>query len=131
MHDVEREQDDAWRLELENTLRAATGKPVAKTLDELEELQETEADALEADATVAVDDATSEQNAGTSDGITPPVEETAELDAIEEIGEDPMLRETGRIINDLIDLLDEESPRLTPAQPMTAKAEPKRPIPAG
>jgi carboxyl-terminal processing protease len=128
---LEREQDDAWRLELENTLRAATGKPVAKTLDELEELQETEADALEADATVAVDDATSEQNAGISDSITPPVEETAELDAIEEIGEDPMLRETGRIVNDLIDLLDEESPRLTPAQPMTAKAEPKRPIPAG
>jgi hypothetical protein len=59
------------------------------------------------------------------------VEETAELDAIEEIGEDPMLRETGRIVNDLIDLLDEENPRLTPRQPMTAKADPKRPVPAG
>ena len=86
---------------------------------------------MEADVTVAAEDATGEQNAGTSDSIPPPVEETAELEALEEIGEDPMLRETGRIVNDLIDLLDEENPLLSPTQPMTAKAEPKRPIPAG
>ena len=73
----EKQQDDAWRLELENTLRAATGKPVAKTLDELEELQEAEEDALDADATVAVEDATSEQNTGTTDSITAPLDGTA------------------------------------------------------
>jgi carboxyl-terminal processing protease len=127
----EKQQDDAWRLELENTLRAATGKPVAKTLDELEELQEAEEDALDADATVAVEDATSEQNTGTTDRITAPVEGTAATKAIEEIGEDPMLRETGRIVKDLIDLLDGNGPLLRPTQPMTAKAEPKEHIPPG
>lgn len=127
----EKQQDDAWRLELENTLRAATGKPVAKTLDELEELQEAEEDALDADATVAAEDATSEQNTGTTDSITAPLEGTAAAKAIEEIGEDPMLRETGRIVKDLIDLLDGNGPLLRPTQPMTAKAEPKREIPAG
>jgi carboxyl-terminal processing protease len=127
----EKQQDDAWRLELENTLRAATGKPVAKTLDELEERQKAEEDALDADATVAVEDATSEQNTGTTDRITAPLEGTAATKAIEEIGEDPMLRETGRIVKDLIDLLDGNGPLLRPTQPMTAKAEPKREIPAG
>ena len=127
----EKQQDDAWRLELENTLRAATGKPVAKTLDELEELQEAEQDALDADATVAVEDATSEQNTGTTDSITAPLDGTAATKAIGEIGEDPMLRETGRIVKDLIDLLDGNGPLLRPTQPMTAKAEPKREIPAG
>lgn len=127
----EKQQDDAWRLELENTLRAATGKPVAKTLDELEELQEAEEDALDADATVAVEDATSEQNTGTTDSITAPLDGTAATKAIGEIGEDPMLRETGRIVKDLIDLLDGNGPLLRPTQPMTAKAEPKREIPAG
>ena len=127
----EKQQDDAWRLELENTLRAATGKPVAKTLDELEELQEAEEDALNADATVAVEDATSEQNTGTTDSITAPLEGTAATKAIEEIGEDPMLRETGRIVKDLIDLLDGNGPLLRPTQPMTAKAEPKEHIPPG
>ena len=125
----EKQQDDAWRLELENTLRAATGKPVAKTLDELEELQEAEEDALDAD--VAVEDATSEQNTGTTDSITAPLEGTAATKAIEEIGEDPMLRETGRIVKDLIDLLDGNGPLLRPTQPMTAKAEPKEHIPPG
>ncbi len=127
----EKQQDDAWRLELENTLRAATGKPVAKTLDELEELREAEEDALEADATVAVEDTTSEQNTGRTDTTAAPLEETAATKAIEEIGEDPMLRETGRIVNDLIDLLDGNEPPLGPTQPMTAKAEPKEHIPAG
>ena len=127
----EKQQDDAWRLELENTLRAATGKPVAKTLDELEERQEAEEDALDADATVAVEDATSEQNTGTTDRTTAPLEGTAATKAIEEIGEDPMLRETGRIVKDLIDLLDGNGPLLRPTQPMTAKAEPKEHIPPG
>ena len=127
----EKQQDDAWRLELENTLRAATGKPVAKTLDELEELQEAEEDALEADATVAVEDASSEQNSGITDSTAAPLEETAATKPIEEIGEDPMLRETGRIVNDLIDLLNGNDPPLGPTQPMTARAEPKEHIPAG
>jgi len=127
----EKQQDDAWRLELENILRAATGKPVAKTLDQLEELQEAEADPLKADANVAAQDAASEQKTGTTDSITAPLEGAAATKAIEEIGEDPMLRETGRIVNDLIDLLNGNGPLLRPTQPMTAKAEPKKEIPPG
>ena len=80
---------------------------------------------------VAVEDATSEQNTGTTDRITAPLEGTAATKAIEEIGEDPMLRETGRIVKDLIDLLDGNGPLLRPTQPMTAKAEPKEHIPPG
>jgi carboxyl-terminal processing protease len=127
----EKQQDDAWRLELENTLRAATGKVVAKTLDELEELQEAEADALDGDTTPAIEAKEEDQEVVIGDGEMQDAEEIAVSDDIEEIGEDPMLRETGRIVNDLIDLLNGDSPRLTPSQPMTAKTTPKKPIPAG
>ena len=127
----EKQQDDAWRLELENTLRAATGKVVAKTLDELEELQEAEADALDGNTTPATEAKEADQEVVIGDGEMQDAEEIAVSDDIEEIGEDPMLRETGRIVNDLIDLLNGDSPRLTPSQPMTAKTTPKKPIPAG
>jgi hypothetical protein len=45
-------------------------------------------------------------------------EAIAEIDAIEEIGDDPMLREAGRIVTDLIKLTN-GSPIKTP---LTAKA---------
>ncbi|MBL6709101.1 MAG: carboxy terminal-processing peptidase [Pseudomonadales bacterium] len=127
----EKQQDDAWRLELENTLRAATGKVVAKTLDELEELQEAEADALDGDTTPATEAEEADQEVVIGDSEMQDAEEIAVSDDIEEIGEDPMLRETGRIVSDLIDLLNGDRPRMTPNQPMTAKAAPKKPIPAG
>ena len=127
----EKQQDDAWRLELENTLRAATGKVVAKTLDELEELQEAEANALDGDTALATEAKESDREVVIDNREMQNAEKTAVTDEIEEIGEDPMLRETGRIVNDLIDLLNGDSPRLTPSQPMTAKAAPKKPIPAG
>ena len=127
----EKQQDDAWRLELENTLRAATGKVVAKTLDELEELQEAEVDALDGNTTVATEAKEADREVIIDNREMQDAEKTAVTDDIEEIGEDPMLRETGRIVNDLIDLLNGDSPRLTPRQPMTAKAASKKPIPAG
>jgi len=51
----EKAAEDEWRLALENSLRLANGLPAAKTLDELEELQEAEAEASETEE--LVDDA--------------------------------------------------------------------------
>ena len=127
----EKQLDDAWRLELENTLRVATGKVVAKTLKELEELQDAEADALDSDTTPATEAEGVNQEVVIGDSESQDAGETAQTDAIEEIGEDPMLRETGRIVNDLVDLLNGDSPQLSPSQPMTAKAAPEKPKPAG
>ena len=127
----EKQLDDAWRLELENTLRVATGKVVAKTLKELEELQDAEAEALDSDTTPATEAERVNQEVVIGDSESQDAGETAQTDAIEEIGEDPMLRETGRIVNDLVDLLNGDSPQLSPSQPMTAKAAPEKPKPAG
>jgi len=51
----EKAAEDEWRLSLENSLRVANGLPAAKTLDELEELEEAEDEASETEA--LVDDA--------------------------------------------------------------------------
>ena len=135
----EKEQDDLWRLELENTLRAATGKAIAATLDELEELEEAEAEALEnpakdvtpdnPPATTTADSESADDTVNLADGNdstaqdveaegTETKDAVAEIDAIEEIGDDPMLREAGRIVTDLIKLTN-GAPITTP---LTAKA---------
>ena len=134
----EKEQDDSWRLELENTLRAATGKPIAASLDELEELEEAEAEALENDDTDSPLTGAHDTTAAASDSAEKTLDladaDSNALDAdtkesesassepgsyvIEEIGEDPMLREAGRIVTDLIKLTN-GSPIKTP---LTAKA---------
>ena len=134
----EKKQEDSWRLELENTLRAATGKATAASLDELEELEEAEAAALENDdkdsqltgahdTTAAASDS-AEKTLDLADADSNPLDaDTKESESassepgnyvIEEIGEDPMLREAGRIVADLIKLTN-GSPIKTP---LTAKA---------
>jgi carboxyl-terminal processing protease len=130
----EKKQDDLWRLELENTLRAATGKVLAATLDELEALEEAEAEArenpendttLDGDADTPAADAKSPDetvNLADADNSKAQDQEAknpeAQGIAIEEIGEDPMLREAGRIVTDLIELTTG-----TPIKtPLTAKA---------
>ena len=129
----EKMQDDAWRLAVENTLRTATGKPVAATLDELEEMQEAE----------ELRDKTNEDTLATSSTSDDPITGAGQLDVtpedlnspetadasdvIEEIGDDPMLREAGRVLNDLIGLM--RGP--LPEQTLTAEALPKRAAPAG
>ena len=76
---AERKQEDDWRLNLENTLRAATGKPVAATLAELEEMQEAEEENLAPDTTQTdpqskdptsrdESDAVAEENAAAQEG---------------------------------------------------------------
>ncbi len=122
----EKEQDDLWRLNLENTLRAATGKTVAANLDELEDLQEAEAEALTADKS---------ETASTGPDSTPKTKQNAEElgdaeaaqdKAIEEIGDDPMLRESGRIVGDLVDLMT-GTPTSPPLTAEVAAAETAQP----
>ena len=120
---AERKQEDDWRLNLENTLRAAAGKPVAATLAELEEMQEAEEENLAPDTTQTdpqskdptsrdESDAVAEENAAAQEGTV------AEENVLKEIDDDPLLREAGRIVSDLIDLLRQPPS----AAPMTAKA---------
>ena len=121
---AERQQEDDWRLALENTLRGATGKSVAATLDELEDMQEAEEDALTPDT--AQTDALTEQEAVAGQDAV------ARQNDIEEIDEDPLLREAGRIVSDLIDLVSQP----TSSAPLTAKAatvseQPRKATPAG
>ena len=134
---AERKQEDDWRLNLENTLRAATGKPIAATLAELEEMQEAEEENLAPDTTQTdpqskdptsrdESDAVAEENAAAQEGTV------AEENGLKEIDDDPLLREAGRIVSDLIDLLRQPPS----AAPMTAKAptrlgQPKKAPPAG
>ena len=148
---AERQQEDDWRLALENSLRAATGKPVAETLDELEDMQEAEEEALSADTAqtdVQSEEATSAERGdqiqnseaakaqpdalAQTDSLTGPEADAEEDKSIKEIDEDPLLREAGRIVNDLIDLVSQP----TPPAPMTARAaaaseQPRKASPAG
>jgi carboxyl-terminal processing protease len=98
----ERTKDDVWRLDLENALRIATGKETAETLDALEELHKAENEAKEEakNALAKADEAdVSEQQLGASAQIQATEEAK---DVIEEVKEDPLLREAGRILSDLV-----------------------------
>jgi carboxyl-terminal processing protease len=120
----EKEQDDLWRLELENTLRAATGKVVAATLDELEELEEAEAEALENPEQTSPTEASPDDTLDLAEADdSKSMDAETDSGAIEEIGEDPMLREAGRIVGDLIELSNDAPIRT----PLTAKAHFVRP----
>ena len=108
-------------------------------MDELEELEEAEAEALEnpakdvtpddPPATTTADSESADDTVNLADGNdstaqdveaegTETKDAVAEIDAIEEIGDDPMLREAGRIVTDLIKLTN-GAPITTP---LTAKA---------
>ncbi len=91
-------QDDEWRLSLENTLRNAKGKPLAKTLDELEELEKAEEKALDDQ-----DIAENSDNNSDSEESTPADAEVATI-VIATQKDDAMREEAGRVLLDLIDL---------------------------
>lgn len=100
----EKKSDDDWRLALENNLREAKGKPLAESLDHLEELQEAEGESTD-HAGIATEDA------------------KPETDDIEAVEDDAMLEETGRIILDLIGLTTQIAAleNLPPATPISAE----------
>ena len=93
---AEKADNDAWELDLENSLRASKGKPLAKTLDELKEMREAEEEAEEAAAenTEELAEAPTETEA---------VAETKPA-AIEQVKDDPLLEEAGRVLLDLVGL---------------------------
>ena len=88
--EAEKASDDKWRLDLENGLRAAKGKTLAKDLDHLEELEEQEREGEDGDA------AAEDEIAGAAPAI-----DDAHLEAVEE---DAMVEEAGQILLDLIRL---------------------------
>lgn len=122
----EKEQDDLWRLNLENMLRAATGKTVAADLDELEDLLEAEEEAQTAVRSETAATASDSATAANQNAEEPADPESGIDKTIEEIGEDPMLRESGRIVNDLVDLMS-GTPTSPPLTAEVAAAEPALP----
>ena len=81
---TEKENEDKWRLAVENNLRVRTGKAAATSLDHLEELEETEEPAN------ADEDSANEPKKS--------------MLTFEKIEDDPMLEEAGRVLRDLIKL---------------------------
>ncbi|MEQ8692825.1 MAG: carboxy terminal-processing peptidase [Pseudomonadales bacterium] len=88
---AEKAENDAWELALENSLRAAKGKPLAESLDQLEELQEAEKKAKE-----EADEAAEELASETASENSKPI--------VEDVVDDPLLTEAGRVLMDLIGL---------------------------
>jgi len=95
----EKADDDAWELALENSLRGAKGKELAKDLDHLEDLREAEREAKEAEKT-AKEEARKEA-AGQIADATPAAQLPEEIEPVED---DALLEEAGRILMDLIGL---------------------------
>lgn len=105
---TEKAEDDQWRLDLENSLRAAKGKPLADSLDHLDDLLEAEEEAAEAEtegepiADAAAGDGSADTAAAEADGDEL-AKELAE-DKIDAVEDDAMLEEAGRVLLDLIGL---------------------------
>ncbi|MEM9621370.1 MAG: carboxy terminal-processing peptidase [Pseudomonadota bacterium] len=121
---TEKLEDDQWRLDLENTLRIAKGKPPAKDLDDLDELQEAEQKAADDADTASADGADETDQLAEAGGNESPADAKAK-DVIENIEDDAILEEAGKVLLDLIDLTTQiaqlESPPAKAA--MNAQAE--------
>lgn len=108
----EKAEDDQWRLDLENSLRAAKGKPLADSLDHLDDLLEAEEEAEKEAAETA--DADDNSAAETSEAVAQVDPTTADKaasravdaakDSIDAVEDDAMLEEAGRVLLDLIGL---------------------------
>jgi carboxyl-terminal processing protease len=111
---AEKAEDDQWRLDLENSLRAAKDKTLATSMDHLDELVEAEAEAEEAKgnaadtahAAIGVDDGTEATETESSDVAATDLETEVATEE-EEIGvveNDAMMEEAGKVLLDLIGL---------------------------
>lgn len=96
---AEKEADDQWRLDLENTLRVAKGKAKADTLDHLEELQKAEIEAAESAEDGAIEGEDIAQQSATPDQPAQKDEEE-----IKDVDDDAMLEEAGKVLLDMIGL---------------------------
>ena len=88
---AEKEKNDSWELSMGNKLRAAKGKEIAEDLDQLKDWREAEQKEKEDLAEV--------QKAAAKTAV-----EAGEDVAIEEVGDDALLQEAGRVLMDLIGL---------------------------
>jgi len=112
----EKQEDDQWRLDLENSLRKAHGDELATSLDHLEDLQEAEQEAEEAAEKAAKEAAeAAEKLAGqTSEGQSTETNAVANasqtstdqdvLEPVEDVKDDAMLEEAGKVLLDMIGL---------------------------
>ena len=122
----EKAEDDKWRLDLENSLRAAKGKPLADSLDHLDELLEAEEEAG-AETPAEGDTAGAHDSASAGDVLADAVEQTEledseTADVIETVEDDAMLEEAGRVLLDLIGLSMQVA-QLEPIAPETASVD--------
>ncbi|MCR9260624.1 MAG: carboxy terminal-processing peptidase [Pseudomonadaceae bacterium] len=96
---AQKDADDKWRLDLENTLRTAKGKELATSLDHLDDLVEAEKEAKEAAETEA--DSTTDDAVADSGESADAAEPEVEITAVED---DAMLEEAGKVLLDLMGL---------------------------
>ena len=95
---AEKEQDDQWRLQLENTLRTAKGESLLASLDDLEKEAEAEEAKVAAEKLAQIEkDKAAEARGETVQG------EEAE-DELAEVEDDALLRESGNVLLDFISL---------------------------
>lgn len=129
----EKAANDAWELELENSLRAAKGEPLADSLDHLKELREAEEEEGAEEGTEKSASAHSElgEIPTVTDAPVAAADSDPEAELLETIENDPMLEEAGRVLADFIGLsdrlarLDEVAPVLG-SLPVEAKLEASR-----
>lgn len=130
----EKAANDAWELDLENSLRAAKGEPLADSLDHLKELREAEEEAEETAAEAEKPASTQsdlEENPTEDVASVTAVDSDSEADILESVENDPMLEEAGRVLADFIGLsdrlarLDEVAPVLG-SLPIDAKLKASR-----
>ncbi len=106
---TEKAEDDQWRLDLENSLRAAKGKPLADSLDHLDELLEAEDEASEQSTASAETDAAEDASGEETDNTSKMAEantndESDAIETIEAVEDDALLEEAGRVLLDLMGL---------------------------
>ena len=91
---AEKDADDAWRLALENELRAAKGEPQLASLDDL--LDDGEPEAAEAD-----DSSETEVELADTDEAAATTDDEAKQETLS-ANDDPLLREAGNVLLDFI-----------------------------
>ena len=104
---AEKAKDDQWRLDLENSLRAAKGKVLADSLDHLDDLVEAENEAKQNkdNAEISAVDGDGEAAPQVDSQVTQSsTNEATEQDIIEPVEDDAMLEEAGKVLLDLIGL---------------------------
>lgn len=104
----EKAENDAWELALENSLRSSKGKPLAETLDQLEEMREAEQKEKDDLAKSESETGSAAEAASKTKTTEDPEVELAKVDVKQDVKhvdeDDALLQEAGRVLVDLIGL---------------------------